>query len=198
LTAEYRIDIKVRNNMIMQRIEQAGFKNINAFCVAYDIYPSQLGEIIAMKCSPLKKNGQFKLIIEKISEILCCSPLDLFSDNQLHTILQTNKKHIEVNEAEMKFMLQNSDQKLLEEKVFEDQFNGAIEDTLDTLTIRERKVINMRFGLGEYNREHTLKEIGNELGTLGERVRQIEAKALRKLRHPDRNKALRPYLNEQR
>jgi RNA polymerase primary sigma factor len=68
------------------------------------------------------------------------------------------------------------------------------ENVLQTLTPREEKVIKMRFGL-EDGSEHTLEEVGHSFAVTRERIRQIEAKALRKLRHPSRSKKLRSFLD---
>ena len=65
---------------------------------------------------------------------------------------------------------------------------------MDTLTPREAKVLKLRFGL-EDGRPRTLEEVGKEFMVTRERIRQIEAKALRKLRHPSRSKKLRDYMN---
>lgn len=74
---------------------------------------------------------------------------------------------------------------------------GNLEDNtrrvLKTLTPREEKVLRMRFGIGEKS-DHTLEEVGQKFEVTRERIRQIEAKALRKLRHPSRSKQLRSYL----
>jgi RNA polymerase primary sigma factor len=67
------------------------------------------------------------------------------------------------------------------------------ESILKTLTLREEKIIKMRFGL-EDGSEHTLEEVGNSFAVTRERIRQIEAKALRKLRHPSRSRNLRTFL----
>ena len=68
-----------------------------------------------------------------------------------------------------------------------------LEDVLDTLTSREEKVLRLRFGLDD-GRSRTLEEVGQYFGVTRERIRQIEAKALRKLRHPMRSKQLKDYL----
>jgi RNA polymerase primary sigma factor len=69
-----------------------------------------------------------------------------------------------------------------------------IRDVLGFLTDREREVLEMRFGLND-GKDHTLEEVGKSFGVTRERIRQIEAKALRKLRHPSRSKSLRDYLS---
>jgi RNA polymerase primary sigma factor len=68
-------------------------------------------------------------------------------------------------------------------------------EVLDTLTERERKVIRLRFGLDD-GRQRTLEEVGKEFDVTRERIRQIEAKALRKLRHPTRSRRLRDFLED--
>jgi len=69
-----------------------------------------------------------------------------------------------------------------------------VEDVLDSLTDRERKVLQLRFGLDD-GRSRTLEEVGREFHVTRERIRQIEAKALRKLRHPSRSRKLKDYLD---
>jgi RNA polymerase primary sigma factor len=72
----------------------------------------------------------------------------------------------------------------------------ATKEVLDTLTPREAKVLRMRFGI-EMNTDHTLEEVGKQFDVTRERIRQIEAKALRKLRHPSRSERLRSFLENE-
>ena len=66
---------------------------------------------------------------------------------------------------------------------------------LKTLSPREEKVLKMRFGVGQ-GTEHTLEEVGQSFSVTRERIRQIESKALRKLRHPSRSRRLRAFLDD--
>lgn len=80
------------------------------------------------------------------------------------------------------------------ESASQELLKGHIGDVLSTLNPREQKVLELRFGLRD-GRTRTLEEVGKEFGVTRERIRQIEAKALRKLRHPSRSKRLKDYLD---
>ena len=73
-----------------------------------------------------------------------------------------------------------------------DALRGATHEVLQNLTDREQKVLRMRFGIG-MNTDHTLEEVGKQFNVTRERIRQIEAKALRKLRHPSRSQKLKTF-----
>jgi RNA polymerase primary sigma factor len=81
-----------------------------------------------------------------------------------------------------------------DETASQELLKGHVRDILDSLTPRERKVLELRFGL-EDDRQRTLEEVGKEFGVTRERIRQIEAKALKKLKHPSKNKKLKDYLS---
>jgi RNA polymerase primary sigma factor len=83
------------------------------------------------------------------------------------------------------------------EAVINRNLKEQTETLLKTLTPREEKVIKMRFGLVDGN-EHTLEEVGQMFAVTRERIRQIEAKALRKLRHPSRSRKLKAFLERSR
>lgn len=82
-----------------------------------------------------------------------------------------------------------------EEYAINSKLKDEIAEVLLTLTEREEQVLRLRFGL-EDGTCRTLEEVGNMFGVTRERIRQIEAKALRKLRHPSRSKKLKDYLND--
>jgi RNA polymerase primary sigma factor len=80
-----------------------------------------------------------------------------------------------------------------DDAVIRRSLSDIMAQTLSQLSAREERVIRMRFGLGT-SRDHTLEEVGQTFGVTRERIRQIEAKALRKLRHPSRSRILRTFL----
>ena len=82
------------------------------------------------------------------------------------------------------------------ENATEESLHFATDDVLASLTAREAKVLRMRFGIG-MNTDHTLEEVGKQFDVTRERIRQIEAKALRKLRHPSRSSHLKSFLDQE-
>ena len=92
-------------------------------------------------------------------------------------------------------------QKLLSMAISWNQLNGndfvkdELKQVLNTLTVREKEVLELRLGLFDGS-SHTLEEVGKQFKVTRERIRQIEAKALRKLRHPSRAKKLKDFLIE--
>ena len=116
-----------------------------------------------------------------------------FTDNDLYTftcmyyVLQKYPRA----ETEYSFFDRN---RTCYPKGFDALLREQLEEVLDTLAPREKKVLELRFGIVD-GRTRTLEEVGKEFNVTRERIRQIEAKALRKLRHPSRSKRLRDFLN---
>lgn len=100
----------------------------------------------------------------------------------------------EEKDSRLKEFIPDEGLKRPEEMAADFLLKGQLKDVLGSLTPREQKVLELRFGLKD-GRTRTLEEVGREFGVTRERIRQIEAKALRKLRHPSRSKKLRDYLD---
>ena len=130
-------------------------------------------------------NRKWKQAVSKIRDIMRIS-MDPMS---LETPVGNNEDSTELGD-------------FIEDESVEEPVNAAskellreqIRNVLSFLSDREREVLEMRFGLND-GKDHTLEEVGKEFGVTRERIRQIEAKALRKLRHPSRSKSLRDYLS---
>lgn len=123
---------------------------------------------------------------EKIEELI------IISENYLNTT-SLNTLVGESEDSELQDFVPDDSATLVEDEIIEKQLHWDIERALESLTPREERVLRLRFGL-EDGRERTLEEVGRIFNVTRERIRQIEAKAIRKLRHPKRSKNLRSYL----
>ena len=144
----------------------------------------QLLQELGREPSPEEIAVEMNMPVERVREILKISqepvsletPIGEEEDSHLGDFIQDDNVPVPVDAAAYT---------LLREQ---------LEEVLNTLTDREKKVLSLRFGL-EDGRGRTLEEVGKEFNVTRERIRQIEAKALRKLRHPTRSRKLRDYLD---
>lgn len=144
----------------------------------------QLLQELGREPYPEEVAKQMEMPVERIREIMKISqdpvsletPIGEEEDSHLGDFIQDDHVQVPVDAATFT---------LLHEQLME---------VLDTLTEREQKVLRLRFGLDD-GRPRTLEEVGKEFNVTRERIRQIEAKALRKLRHPSRSKKLKDYLD---
>jgi len=194
MEAEYQIDIKVRNALILNKIKNLGFDSVPKFCKANNLSYQSINELLNFRRSPLlASSGNFSSVVINLCNALNCLPEEIFTINQITLEMQSNKHSIQVSEAELQFQLDNLNQKSLDDQRMDDELIPAINKALDTLTPREQKLLRLRFGIDDQT--HTLDEIAAHFNCGRERVRQIEAKALRKIRHPSRSDHLRDFLD---
>ena len=195
---EYRVDLKVRNNLLLSAIENAGFKNVSQFCKASGLQPTIVGEFVNFKTSPLAKDGSLTPTARRIADLLGVLPDELWTEDQLTMKLDSNQTRFTVSHKELALTLARHTGELLEapepDAALEEKDKAVlVHDALDSLRPIEARVLRMRFGIG--TTEHTLEEVAKKLGVTRERIRQIEAKGLRLLRAPERSKPLRPYIS---
>ena len=144
----------------------------------------QLLQELGREPTPEEIAAELDMPVERVREILKISqepvsletPIGEEEDSHLGDFIQDDNVPVPAEAAA---------QTLLKEQ---------LDEVLDTLTEREQKVLRLRFGMDD-GRERTLEEVGKEFDVTRERIRQIEAKALRKLRHPSRSRKLRDYLD---
>ena len=103
---------------------------------------------------------------------------------------------VDSEDAHIKDFIENENELSPTETVVNNDLKEQVREILKTLTPREEKVLKMRFGI-DVSSEHTLEEVGRDFGVTRERVRQIEVKALRKLRHPSRSKKLVAFFEKE-
>jgi RNA polymerase sigma factor (sigma-70 family) len=189
---DYRLELKVKNNHILKKLEENGYKSVGEFCRIHKKmkYKYTICSFVNLKRSPLNSKGEFHHTIWWICNTLKCCPEDLFTTHQMNSALKTNKRTIEVKEAEMFFAFSNTERVLLPDEILQQKEDEhLINRMLKTLSKKEEIVIKKMFGLdGEDT--HTFEQLGEIFGVSRERIRQIESKALRKLRHRSRAKQL--------
>lgn len=184
---DYALQIRVRNNLLLTAIREEGYPSVLAFCRNHDLHPSRVGEYIALKEAPTALNGQWKSSFLKIATALRRLPEDLVPKANRERALKKNSVEVEVSGQELVQVTAQlhlkalNPQKAMERKELVD----GLQQALSCLSKRERQIIAERFGL-EDGRERTLEEIGEKLGVSGTRIQQLEYRALRKLRHPER------------
>ncbi|MDD4930446.1 MAG: RNA polymerase sigma factor RpoD [Gallionella sp.] len=125
------------------------------------------------------------------------------SEDKIHKILKIAKEPISMetpvgddDDSHLGDFIEDSNTTVPIEAAVYESLRSATSDILDSLTQREAKVLRMRFGI-EMNTDHTLEEVGKQFDVTRERIRQIEAKALRKLRHPSRSEKLKSFLDSE-
>ncbi len=196
MIADYRIEIKIRNNRLIHYLGQMGYPSIAALCRDHNLSQIGVGELINLKKRAVNKFGEWTALAIGLAKALCCEPDDLWTGAQRNAALKKNWKAVEVAERDLvSFTEVPSPLKLLETEESRKQINK----TLATLTPREEDILRMRFGFKPYYHDQTLKKVGEKYNISSTRIMQIERKALRKMRHPGRSRALKdinPILSE--
>jgi RNA polymerase primary sigma factor len=131
---------------------------------------------------------------------LLAQKMDL-SEDKVRRILKISKEPVSMEQpvgddedSHLGDFLEDTVTLIPDDSALQANLREATKDVLDSLTPREAKVLRMRFGI-EMNTDHTLEEVGKQFDVTRERIRQIEAKALRKLRHPSRSERLRSFVD---
>ncbi len=155
-----------------------------------------LNKINSIKRSFLQEHGREPTHEELAQEL----NLD---EKKIKNIIKISKEPISLetpvgdsDDAYIKDFIENENESSPAETVSGSDLKGRVRSILKTLTPREEKVLKMRFGI-DVASEHTLEEVGKDFGVTRERVRQIEVKALRKLRHPSRSKKLQTFFEKE-
>ena len=188
---DFRVTLKVRNNPLLTAIE-ADAGSVGAFAKKHRLHASDVYDLVNLKRDPfvLSKGGWIKQV-HAICEILGELPEDLFPPDT-RVALERNIASFAMRATQVAALIEERDRP---ENAYERlEFSERMSEVIETLPPRMRKVIQMRFGL-DGSRECTLDEAAKALDVTRERVRQIEAEALRRLRHPSRSEALRTWLD---
>lgn len=188
---DYKVTVKVRNNRILKAIEEAGGAVGSKWCLKHGLYYVGVNNLINMTSSPIHKNGELTELASKLCEVLNKSPFDLWSEEQL-VPLEKNTSEFEMSGEQVQQLLSHEPDYYLQnfdENLDLQDLRKTLEKAFEKLTPREKQILQERF-----YKERTLSEIGADYDVTKERIREIEAKALRKLRHPSAANELRDFL----
>lgn len=186
---DYRVTIKVRNARLINALAEVGEVVGSKAALKMGISYAKLLALSNLRASPIDKEGNLIPEVIKLCEFTNKLPLDLFSPDQIAP-LETNTAEVDMTAEDVQqLLLPSSGGGNPESLLMDAQSSAALRGLLDTIAPREAEVVRLRCGID--CDEHTYEEIGKVFGIGKERVRQIEAKAMRKLRHPSRTNMLR-------
>ncbi len=181
------VKAKLVNHNFLEAIHAKGFKTVAEFCREYHFTQTVIGEFVNLKATPRSKELCDRL------EFSLCQPIDhLFPSDLVEMVSKNPKTRFYFHkDVEMLCLEQLSQKELCYEPKNNQEVYAGLESAITSLTEREEKLIRYRYGLNEKREGKSLDECGSMLGVTRERARQIEAKALRKLRHPTRVKIIK-------
>lgn len=169
-------------------------------CREIDMEQTTFGALLNLKKSPVKEDGTFTSAAQKIADYFKVLPEDLFPASLYALTLPKQLEKRYASEAVLLSLESREAKQLeagssLEDTVFKNEMAQQVQALLCDLSPREAKILEMRFGLnGEV--ESLTSTIGERFNVCTGRILQIEARALRHLRRPDRSRKLRPFMDE--
>lgn len=193
--SDVRVIVRFRNDLLERLIEESG-KTIKQICDEIQVSMGYLYDIKALRTNPLRNDGEYRATAERIAKYFRLTPDILFPD-EIYSMTFPPKLEKAIPASRIAcFVSSNATVRALppHELAEASEMKSVLKKLLGNLTPREQRVLQMRFGLDGDN-EHTLDDVAQDLDVSRERIRQIEAKALRKLRHPRNTKTLRQMLD---
>jgi RNA polymerase primary sigma factor len=192
---EFRLKVSVRNNLLLSAIEAQGYTSVAEFERACEIGIGRINNLVAMREAPILQSGEFSQNAKLVMEVLGAAPTDLWTEQQLTIKLKTNSGERDIDADIVQHLLeQKSKTDYLpspEDSLLAAETSAIVQQVLGTISPREKDILQERF-----EKDLTLEEVGNHHGVSRERIRSIEAKALRKLRDPTRSTILKELFNE--
>lgn len=206
-----RIEAKFKNARLYRAIEEMStpltnrgmgrFGPVSAFCKLHGLSYAAVCGLLNLRMKPVVRHqsGETKVrtICHQLADI-CCLTVEYLFPPKLYEIEWPRNAVSEVSHGRFMALSCVPSEALMVppvqlETVSNRELKGVLDQVLQTLTPRETQVIEWRYGLNDY--PHSLDDVAQRIGVSRERVRQIEAKAIRKLRHPSRSRHLRPFVS---
>ena len=192
---DYLLQIKIKNAPMMELMRLQGYENAAELSRASGVQQTTIGNYLNLKMAPWSSaRNEWKISIVKLADCLKVPIESLFPAQHLEKCLPKNSIEAEIDLKELEQLSQGKLEPSIEDRLLEESQINILDAALDTLLDREKKVLKMRHGIG-YPEPATLHKIAAELSVTTERIRQLEAKALRKLRNPLRSRDLLDLVN---
>jgi len=192
---EFRLKVSVRNNRLLSAIEAQGYTSVAEFERACGLGMGRINNLVAMRDAQILQSGEFSQNAKLVMEVLGAAPTDLWTEQQLTIKLKTNSGERAIDADIVQHLLEQKDRTDYlpspEDSLLAAETSAIVQQVLGTITPREKDILQERF-----EKDLTLEEVGNHHGVSRERIRSIEAKALRKLRDPTRSTILKELFNE--
>ena len=189
---EFRLKVSVRNNLLLSAIETQGYVSVAEFERACELGSGSINNLVAMREAPILQSGEFSLKAKLVMEVLGAAPTDLWTEQQLTIKLKTNTGERAIDASLVQHLLEQKDRTDYlpspEDLLLAAETSAIVNEVLGTLKPREKEVLHERF-----TNDSTLDEVAKIHGVHKERARQIEAKALRKLRDTKRAPILKEF-----
>ena len=179
--SDYRIKITIRNDRLLRAIEEAGYKNVQQFALDNFFHYEKVNRLIRGVFKPITEEGSLKPFCSEVLRVLGKKIEDCFTPKQL----QGFKKSTFVTSVDEKSLMQLSqNNSKVELKLVENDVKKIIDKIfLENLRPKEERILRMRYGIG-LDTSHTLEQIGLEFSVTRERIRDLETKAIEKLKKP--------------
>ena len=195
---DLRVESRFKNAVLYNALyARFGKPVIATASMVIGVRPGKLSALLCLRANPFFRDGTYRPVAVTIAEYLDQQPEDVFPAS-LYALNLPRVVVREFSSPQVISLQEAAAQKLLPASMSgDDNFTRreALYESLSHLTPRQEKVLKLRFGLDGLG-ERTLDELGQEFGVGKERIRQIEAKALRMLRHPSISTPLRKVLND--
>lgn len=192
MAKDYNVEIRVRNARLKALLKRQGYETMRAAAQASGISYSTIVEYMKFNRPLVLKNGQWSSAVIRLADFLKCLPEDLAPPQHYETVLAKNRADFEMDASDVEALSASLRTLALpaDQRMMDCQANATLYEILGTLRPRYREVLDRRFGLTSGHGE-TLEAIAHDFGVNNERIRQIEERALRDLRHPAKQRKLR-------
>lgn len=167
---DYSVKVSVRNGRLLKRMKDCGFESQTDLARAARLPLASVNALFTMKITAYDRRGEWRLSALKLASALGCEPHDLFNEQQRQRALERNSHEVYMEEEQVRQIMAPDAERSLWAKI-------EIERVMKKLTAKERFVVEERLDGA------TLEEVGDEISLTRETVRQIEAKAFRKMKH---------------